>query len=291
MRTVTIRTVVTAVIAAVVTSVLLYLFLPTRPAQLAPSVYERVRETGSIRAAYFVGAPLFMVDPNTGEKSGIFHDVVETAADKLGLEVDWVEEVGYGEMIQGLEYHRYDIMGSGVWLNADRGKSADFTIPAYYDAVRAYARANDIRFDGDISIANSESYTISTMDGELGAAIAVTDFPHAKRVELPQNSDFAQLILNVVNEKADLVFLAIAPAHEYMKAHPGNIRPVAVPPLRVFPVAILLPKGEYDLKQSIDYALTEMLTRGDIESILRRYEDERGLFIRTALPYLDPGND
>ena len=48
-------------------------------------------------------------------------------------------------------------------------------------------------FDKDLSILNSPSYTISTMDGELGAAIAATDFPKAHTEAIPQMADFGTL--------------------------------------------------------------------------------------------------
>ncbi|MDP2605455.1 MAG: transporter substrate-binding domain-containing protein [Deltaproteobacteria bacterium] len=253
---------------------------------ISQSVYAQIRSAGTIRAGYAVGAPLFMIDPNSKQKSGIFYEILNAAAAKLGLKVDWTEEVGYGEMIQGLNAHRYDIVGSGVWINGARGKDADFTIPAYYDAVLAYVREGDARFDKDLSILNSPGYTISIMDGELGATIAKTDFPRARTEELPQNADFTQLILNVVNGRADLVFLALAPARQYQAANPRKIRAVNPNrPVRVFPVAIILPKGEYEIKHALDYALTEMLTNGEIDSILKRHEKIPGSFFRSAPPY------
>jgi ABC-type amino acid transport substrate-binding protein len=287
------KTATTAAIAAIITSALLYLFVPTRAAQPRPTLYSKVQANRTLRAAYLVGAPLFMINPNTKEKSGTFYEVVESVAKKLGLRVSWTEEVGYGEMIQGLNSHRYDIVGSGVWINADRGKDADFTIPVYYDGVCAYTRKDDTRFDKDISILNAPTYKISTMDGELGAAIATQDFPQAQTVGLPQNSDFSQLMFNVVNNKADIVFVAVAPARAYLAKNPGTLREVPNRRLRVFAISIILPKGEYELKQSLDYALSEMLLSGDVETILVKYEkafnNPPGSFIRTALPYMDVG--
>jgi polar amino acid transport system substrate-binding protein len=251
------------------------------------SVYQTIRARKVIKAAYAVGAPLFVIDPNTKQMSGIFYDVVQGAAKKLGLEVSWTDEVGYGEMIQGLDAHRYDIVGSGVWINGARGKDADFTIPVYYDSVFAYTRKDDTRFDNDRSLLNSPAYIISTMDGELAASIAATDFPQARTSALPQSTDFTQMILNVVNHKADVVFLALAPAELYKVQNPGSIRVIPWDrPLRVFPVAILLPKGSYELKQSFDYALIEMLTNGEVEAILKKYEKVANSFTRTAPPYL-----
>lgn len=257
--------------------------------QTTAQIYQQVQSSGTIRAAYAVGAPLFTVDPNTNRKSGIFYDIVNAAASHLGLKVDWNEEVGYGQMIQGLNDHRYDIVGSGVWINADRGKSADFTIPLYYDAVYAYTRAGETRFTKDLSKLNSPNFTISTMDGELGATIAATDFPRAKTLQLPQNADFSQMILNVVEGKADIVFLASAPAREYQAANPNKI--VAVDPqkpIRIFPNAIMVPQGQYELQQALNYALSEMLNDGEIDAILKKYEKVPNSFLRVAQPYQLP---
>lgn len=250
------------------------------------NLFNKIMGRKKIRCSYLMAPPFFIEDPNTKQKSGIFYDLVEKVAGKLGLKVDWTEEVGYGEMIQGLNTHRYDIFGSGVWINAARGKNADFTIPVYYDAVRAYTRVNDTRFDKSLAVLNSPEFTISTMDGELGVAIADSDYPKAKKLELPQNADFTQLVLNIINKKADVVFLSDGFARGYLDKNPDSIRAVAGNPLRVFPVAIILPKGEYNLKTSLDYALTEMLTQGEIEEVLQKYEKPRSVsFIRTALPY------
>ena len=250
------------------------------------SHYEQIRTIGKLRAAYAVGAPLLVIDANSKAKSGVFYDILTGAAQKLGLGVEWTEEVGYGDMVQGLSANRYDVVGSGVWINGARGKDADFTIPAYYDAVLAFVRSGDTRFDTDLAVLNSPEFTISTMDGELGASIANIDFPKAKKTQLPQSADFSQLILNVIDRKADVVFLALAPARSYEAANPGKIESVkTASPIRVFPVAIMLPLGQFELREALNHALTEMLTDGEIETILRRYEKVPGSFARVAVPY------
>jgi ABC-type amino acid transport substrate-binding protein len=47
----------------------------------------------------------------------------------LNLKVEWTEEVGFGQMIEGLSARRYDIVGSGIWQNAARSEQADFSLP------------------------------------------------------------------------------------------------------------------------------------------------------------------
>lgn len=249
-------------------------------------LYNKIDKSGIIRAAYAVGAPLFIIDPNTGEKSGIFFDIVTSLAEKLHLKVNWVTEVGYGEMIQGLRDKRYDIVGSGVWINSDRALGADFSIPLYYDAVFAYAKTGDNRFQKDISILNSPKYIISTMDGELGVSIAKKDFPDAKTLEIPQYSDFTQMILNVISNKADIVFLASAPARSYQIANPDKIVSVRPGnPLRIFPNAIMIPQGQYKFRQILNFTLTEMLNSGEVNAILLKYEKVPNSFLRVSKPF------
>jgi len=279
-----------AVVAAVVSIGMVIIFGDVAPeGQEEPStqgIYSRILSSGTVRAGYYVGAPLLIIDPNTRKKSGIFYDVVTSAAARLRLDVDWSEEVGYGEMIQGLNDGRYDIIGSGVWINADRGRLADFTIPLYYDAVYAYAKVFDKRFQDDLSVLNSPDYIISTMDGELGATIAKTDFPLAKTLELPQGADFSQLILNVIAGKADIVFLAAAPARAYEAANPGQIAIVnPQKPLRIFPNAVMIPRGQYELRQALNHAIMEMMNSGEIDAILSMYEEVPDSFLRVASPF------
>lgn len=283
---------VAAIIALVVTLgsswVIPRIYPPEGQNLPSQSVYDAVKARGTIRAAYFVGAPLFMLDPNTKQKSGIFHDVVESVAQRLNLRVEWTEEVGFGDMAEGLKVRRFDIVGSGVWINAARGAVADFSIPVVYDAVCAYSRFDDHRFDEDISKANAKEVRISTIDGEMAATIARSDFPQASIVSLPQNSDFTQMILNVANNKADLTFLGLGPARKYEAANPNQIRNITKgQPIRVFPTAIMLPASQYAFKREIDLALIELQNSGESESIIKRYEDTPGSHLRVAPGYIE----
>lgn len=250
------------------------------------SLYTSIRNRGYIRAGYAVGAPYFVKDPITGEVSGIFADAMYEIAHGLNLEIRWVEEVGYGQMIEALRSGRVDIIGSGIWINANRASGADFTAPFFYDAVGAYVRYDDDRFDKNLVAIDSPSVRISTIDGEMAAAIAAADFPNASTLSLPQMTDFTQMILNVVNGKADLTFLGLGVARKYQLQNPETIRNITKDkPIRVFPVAIMLPIGEHDLRRAIELATTELYGNGTINSIILRYEEVDGSHYRLAAPY------
>src|SRR5579883_2636375 len=69
----------------------------------ATSTYARVVHSGKLRCAYIVYPPVCIKDPSTGKLSGIAIEALELVAKKLGLSIVWVEEVGPGTMIQGLQ--------------------------------------------------------------------------------------------------------------------------------------------------------------------------------------------
>jgi carboxyl-terminal processing protease len=108
-----------------------------------------VLDKGEIRVGYLVYPPSIIKDPNTGELSGIFYEAIEEVGSNLNLEINWIEEVTVGTMLEGLRVGRYDIVGSGIWPNAARARHADFSIPLYYSAIGVYVRSGDDRFSDD----------------------------------------------------------------------------------------------------------------------------------------------
>src|ERR1700722_11275546 len=81
------------------------------------SLYDRVIRTGKIRCSYFVYNPICIKDPVTGKLSGIGVDALELVAKKLGLTVEYGEEVGLETLIEGLKTRRYDLCVTPICAN------------------------------------------------------------------------------------------------------------------------------------------------------------------------------
>jgi len=252
------------------------------------SVYDKVVSSGTIRACYVVYPPDSIKDPNTGKLSGVFVDVLNKAAENMGLKVDWNAEVGWGELIEALNSNRCDVVGSGIWSNSARGKSSEFTVPVFYSAINAYVRADDYRFDSNVKIANNQNYKIATIDGETAQLIAKRQFPNAQTVQLPQLTDVSQMLLNVVDKKADMTFIEPTVANAFMKSNPGKIKNVSAShPVAVYGNVILVKKGEFEIKSSLDNAINELLSNGYVDDVLNQYQkDYPGGFYRVAVPYV-----
>jgi polar amino acid transport system substrate-binding protein len=252
------------------------------------SVYDRVVSSGTIRACYVVYPPASIKDPNTGKLSGVFVETLNKAAENMGLKVDWNTEVGWGDMIEALNSSKCDIIGSPAWSNSTRGKSAEFSQSVYYSAINAYVRASDNRFNGDITVANNASYKLATIDGETSQLIASRQFPKAQTLQLPQLTDVSQMLLNVVDGKADMAFLEPTVANAYLKNNPGKVKNVSIDkPVVIYGNVMLIKKGEFTFKSAIDNAIVELLNNGYVDGVINNYEkDYPGGFYRVAVPYV-----
>jgi len=212
--------------------------------------------------------------------------VLEAAASNLGLRVNYAEEVSWGTMIEAINTGRIDMMATGIWPNANRGKHASFSSPLFYSPVAAYVRANDSRFDGNIARANDPAIRISVVDGEMAEQIATADFPRAQRVSLPQQTQVSQLLLEVQSGHSDITFIEPAVAREYLRANPGRMRPVSgIPPLRTFPTTFMTSNGSPKLLNMLNVAVDDLVRNGRVDQIIDRYERDPNIIIRMRRTY------
>jgi len=97
------------------------------------------------------------------------------------------------------------------------------------------------------------------MDGEINALLTQSLFPQAQTVAVPQNAPIPDLFMNVVTEKADVVFAEEKVVRDFLKNNPGSVRKLSDKPLAVYPMVIALPAGDTRLKAVIDSALAEII--------------------------------
>lgn len=247
-----------------------------------------VLNKGEIRAGYVVYPPCLIKDPNTGQLSGIFYDALEEMGKNLDLKINWAEEVGWSTMIEGLKAKRYDIIAFCLWPNSARAKNVDFTNPLYYSAIGAYVRSDEDRF-ADLAQINQQGVTIATIDGEMSSFIAQSTFPNAKTLSLSQDTQIAQLLLNITTKKADVTFVEIAIAEEFLANNPGSIKNIAKSkPVRYFSNTMGISKNQDGFKSMINTAIDELFYNGKVSELIKKYEKYPGSFYPVATPYTLP---
>jgi polar amino acid transport system substrate-binding protein len=264
---------------------LVVVFAPCAFAAENESVYDRVMRTGTIRCGYFTWAPFLMKDPNTGEFSGIYHDVIEALGKQLNLKIEWAEDTGQSNPFEGMKTGRFDMFCGPITPTPDRAKQAAFSAPFFYIPYLAYARIDDSRFDDDLRAINNPDVKIAVIDGEFAYEIVKRDFPNAGLLSLPAMSDGSQVMLSVTTKKADVFLNDAAAASVFIEKNPNQVKPVSHVPLRTLAAVIVLPQHDFAFKNMIDTVL--QLFSGDkvVEEVLGRYSTQQDMFLLPSVPY------
>ena len=277
------------VIAVILSALVAFAVVKLTPSSSAPhqeSTYERVLRTGEIRCAYAIYEPPLIKDPNTGKLSGIFYDVVEEIGRRLNLKIKWVEEVGYGTAAEGFATDRYDALCATIWPTPERSRAASFTIPLYYSPVDIFVRADDHRFDNDLSKLNDPSYTFAVKDGDVSDTFANQIFPLAKHSSIPDMAHTSQLLVDVSHGKADAVINSPELLYQYLDKNPGTLRDLTPNrPIMAAPNTIMIKPDQYQFKIMLDTTLQGMINSGFIDRELKKYENYHPIYLRDALPY------
>ncbi len=256
------------------------------PAFAGPA-YDHVMKTGVIRCAYILYPSETERDLVTGKLSGAVVEMTEEAARLAELKVEWVAEVGFADMFEGLKSGKYDALCSGLWETPTRARAALFTVPTNYGLLFTFVRKEDTRFDKNLRLANSEDVTVAVLDGEYGAIVANESFPKSKKYSLPQLSDMSQLLVAVETGKADIAFLQPSTGQNYMKNNPGKLRMLENKPVRAMPApTIAVSPSEQALKNLLDASFRFMQGSGKTEDILRKYDPSLSSHYLLAPPYM-----
>jgi len=253
---------------------------PTEPA------YERVMRTNTLRCGYGFWEPGFSKNLETGQLTGIFYDYMNAIGQHTGLKVEYTEELGWGDFPAALNSGRIDAMCFGAWPKAHMAREVLFTEPTYYLPIDAYARSSDNRFDHEPLKINSPDVKISVMDSELSSELARTTFPKAQTLSVPQLSPAGTLLLNVSSGKADITFTDACTGAAFMAKNPGQVKVVPFDrPLRLYGHTIPVGKSEHSLVSLLNTATDEIVSSGEFESIVLKYEKIPGVLLMQKPQY------
>lgn len=228
--------------------------------------------TETIKAGYIIYPPLMTRDSTTGALSGVSYDIAEAVAKEMGVKIEWTEEVGWGTALEGLNTNRYDILGTQMWPNEARMKVADFSVAPMNSVIYPYIKTGDTRFSAEnLPAINSPSYTISALDGEMTVFIANEDYPKAKLNSLPQLSSYSEVLLNVVQGKANITFIEPSVAEDFLASHQGSIKRLGDVPVRTFGNSFAFDKKDVGLREEWNTTLNKLIANGTVQNILAKH--------------------
>lgn len=267
-------TIIVAVLAAAAT---VYLLPKPQDAKSA-SLYDRVMDSGTIRCGYMVVEPGLIKDANTGELSGIVHDLVEEMAKNLSLKIEWVAEYGPGELVTALESGKVDMICSSIWLSSARARAIDATDTLYVLPSTIWMKAGSATPPSF----NTPDTVFTSIEGSTSIKLAKVMFPEAGVNPLPEMSSIAEMLLAVAAGKGTATILPIYTGERFLENNPGSIRNALSEPLRRDPVVMLLPRGEMAFKSMVNNALKELHYTSRVEQLINKYNQYPNALLTVA---------
>ncbi len=218
-----------------------------------------------IRASFSHYPPAFIKED--GAYSGVFYEVLMNFAEDLHLGIDWVEETGYGVIIDGLNDGRFDIFASTVWPTPERIPQANFSISLYESSVEMWA----MKQYSNEQLHNKD-FTIAIREDDISHSIAFADYPEAKLVRIPQLGNMDDLLQMVISGIAQATFAEPYIVDDFNKRFSTELIPVAeVSPVRTYPNTFMLKKGEHELLPKLNTFIEALKKNGEIEQLLKKY--------------------
>lgn len=276
--------IVTALTALMFSYVGVQLFGDAGSVAQKESAAERVLRTGTLRCGYASASILIKYDFAQKRPVGAVAQMAEEMAKRLGLKLEWTEEVGYADFAEGLKNGRYDAFCGMMSITPERARQVTFTQPLFHATYYAFQPAGGQRF-ASLADMNRENLKYAVIDGEVFQPFSRRLFPKAQEYALPNMTDQGQLFVDIANGKADFVVHDMIMLQEYEKSNPGQIVKALDNPVLVANNAFSVANGEAELLDMMNAAILTMQTSDRIDAILNTYNLGPDIVFRSAKPY------
>ncbi len=202
-------------------------------------------------------------DPKTNELVGLDVDLAKAIAEKLGVEVEFVE-APWDSLLIGIDSGRLDTVINAVTPTDERREKYDFSKSYYFVPRQIVVRGDETRIN---SIADLKGKTVAcntTNDivpwlQEQGATVAAID-----------TGDEALQMLT--SGRADFTVTGPVVLNSYLKEHPdANVKVAFNIPGMVEDAAIPIRKGETRLLEAVNGVIDELLADGTLAELSNKY--------------------
>ena len=239
------------------------------------SAYNRVMRMGVLRCGYGLWEPGIIRDPNTGQFSGIVYDFMQAVGKSLNIKVEYTLEMPWDSIGVALKSGKIDAHCAGIFATPARGRVMAFSEPMFFSPTVAFARIDDSRFDNNVERINQPDVTTALSDDDITTEIYDTDFPQAKKWNLPQMAPPEELLLAVANHKADVTFNSPGRLRSFERGYPNKIKIIpSSRPLRIFPDSVAVDIDEEQLLHVLNTAIDQQIDSGMMDKILAKYKDK-----------------
>lgn len=229
------------------------------------SLLTQIKEEGVIQiGTEGTYAPYSYHDEN-GKLVGYDVEIAEAVADKLGVQVEFIE-TKWDSMIAGLDAKRFDTIANQVGITDERKEKYDFSTPyTYIYGALVVQKDNEVIASfADLSGKKSANSLTSNW----------ADLARANGVEVVGVDGFSQAVELLNTGRVDVTINDNLVYLDYVKQHSDAPIKVAALTDDVSTTAFPVAKGNEDFVKEMDKALKELANEGKLAEISKKYFGE-----------------
>lgn len=225
-------------------------------------------EKGKLHMSTNAEFPPYEMVKGDGGFEGIDVEVAGLIAEKLGLELV-VDDMGFTAALEAVQNGRSDIAMAGITVNEDRLANMDFT-DSYATGVQ-------------VVIIKADSPAVQSIDDLASAALIGTQEGTTGYIYCsypPEEGGYGEdhvvayetgavAVQALLAGQVDCVVIDNQPAQEYVKANPGL--EILDTEFAVEDYAIAVKKGNSQLLDEVNKALSELIADGSVQKVVDRY--------------------
>ncbi|MDY0132042.1 MAG: transporter substrate-binding domain-containing protein [Desulforegulaceae bacterium] len=222
--------------------------------------FDKIKKKGQITIGTSPDYPPFESIDDDGNIVGFDIDLAKEIAKELGVEAKFVS-MGFDSIITAVKNGQTDMGMSSFSVNEERKMSIDFSKPYI-------STAQVILVNKDSAITKAEDLEKSSVAVQMGTTGAEAA-KELKDVDVKTVEDYNVATMMLDNGVVRAVILDIAIAKELASRHSFRVLET---PLNQEETAIVIRKGNDDLKQSVDNAIDKIMADGRYDQIKTKWD-------------------
>jgi ABC-type amino acid transport substrate-binding protein len=235
----------------------------------------RVLKEKRLRVGYINSPPMNFPNPQTGEREGLFIDIVSAIVNELdpSIQVTY-EETTWADFAAALNSGRIDLSIVGTFTTIPRAKVVSFTRPLMYSGRSVIIRKGDTRFSAEKGPMQFDrpDIKIGVADGEGSHEFVRTHFKNQQNLIVFSGGDLSECLTAVSAGQVDVGMSDALRTERYSKAHQEVTDLYADKPYDLTPVAWAVRHDDVTWREFLNTAIDLFEAQGKLEEFEKRYD-------------------
>lgn len=237
------------------------------PASAQDALLDEIISRGELRVGWSTSYPQLYKDPKTDQVVGISVDIMTELAKQMGVKLVMVED-SWATLIAGLQARKFDMTPPAFAIRLPRAVAVTYSKPVFQSPIGLMVRKADAEKWANADAMDETGIRVTTTLGSVTDQVVTNQMSKAEILRVKSDADsITQLLTNRAEAWASTEDAFEPVAKEHADLVPLNNGTVG----STF-IAIAVPKGEYHLRDYLNYFIDEIQDQGFLEKTFDKYD-------------------